>query len=43
MGSPDNQAFPLMYGKDRVYRRGELLLVYSMFDNPKWEVREYSD
>jgi len=31
----------LMFGNDRVYRRGENLIVRSATENPYWEVREY--
>jgi hypothetical protein len=41
MGSLENHAFSLMYGKDRVCRRDENLVVYSMCDDPEWEIREY--
>jgi len=31
----------LRFGDDRVYRRGENLIVHSVAENPDWEVREY--
>jgi hypothetical protein len=40
MNDGPQPTYPLTLGKDRVFRRGNQLVVLSLVENPEWEVRE---